>query len=129
MIQKNPLMERDYGSFFSLDQWMNNRTIHSKYVLITQEEIKDAFRSMRTIEEIDEMGLPSCGLKNDMSVWLISDVAHDAFTDREDTLIQNWIYRRAEAIRKQRPEEQFSSSDGIEDLLSALEENYDDNDL
>lgn len=76
---------------------------------------------MRKLDDIDEQGLPSCGQKNDMLVFLMSDIDCDGFTDREDALIQNWIYKRAEAVRGQREDHVEATSAGLEALAELLE--------
>ena len=60
-------LKKAHGRYFSLDQWMNRKQISDRFVLITKEELDEAWSAIASMEQgdVDEDGLPSIGDKYD----------------------------------------------------------------
>ena len=105
-------LKKAHGRYFSLEQWMNRKQISDKFVLITKEELDEAWSAIEKMDSttVDEEGLPSIGEKGDAMMWILTNINPDYLTPREDGLIQKWMYLRAAALREMRPKDPYKNA-------------------
>ena len=103
--QSGGKIKKDGNFFFSLDQWIDHKVISDRWVLIKESEMKEAWSRIRANDTVDDDGLPSCGGNLDHMFWILTNKEDGQLSDQEEELITKHIYRRAEALRKKRPED------------------------